>query len=443
MNNGWRRLSLMIVLAIVAVACANGQPSPTPEGSQPSGSSAPAASDAPSVASLPEGEVALTLWVEEGDSDGSVQYAQRLADAYRGEHPNVSIEVVSKDVDTLRQDFETASQAGAAPDLQWAGSEGIGPYAAADLILPLDSIVDRKKFMPAAADAITVDGTLWGAPISFGNQLMLYWNKGLAGDSAPANSDDWVAKAKELTTGERVGIAFNQNESFWLVPFLGGFGGSVFAADGVTPTLDTAAMRQALEFFYDLKFTEKVTPADADYRVADDLFREGKAAYGINGDWALDAYAAAPDAESPGLGDNLGVGPLPMLVGGQDPRPFIVGSFLIASKGVADNPDVEAYVADFMDFATNEENQVGLVEALGRLPASAAAIRNPVVTGDPLLAGMAEAGQRGVPQPTNPEMRCVFDAMDAGVRDLFGGSNEFAALSKAMQSSAQACIDRL
>ena len=442
MNIGRRLLSLLIALATAAAACSDGNTTPTPDGSQSIAREAPATSSAPTTSTLPDGDFALTLWIEQGDDD-TVQYVQGLADAYATEHPNVSFEVINKDVDTLREDFETASLAGDAPEVLLAGAEQIGPLTSADLILSLDSLVDRARFVPTAAAAITSEGTLWGAPVTFGNQLMLYWNKELAGDRAPADSDEWVAHAKELTTSDHVGIAFNQNESFWLVPFLGGFGGSVFDTDGTTPTLDTEAMRLALEFFYDLKFTDKVTPPDADYRVADELFREGAAAYSINGDWTLDAYAAAPDAAPPGLGDNLGVGPLPTLVGGGDPKPFIAGSFLMASKAVAADPDLQAYVADFLNFATSTENQVQLVEDLRRLPANAQAVADPVVTGDPLLAGAAEAAKKGVPQPANLEMRCVFDAMDTGVREMFGGSDDFEALSAAMQSSAEACTDRL
>ncbi len=40
-------------------------------------------------------------------------------------------------------------------------------------------------------------------------------------------SDAWIAAAKATQTGGKYGIAFNQTESFWLVPFLGGYGGSV------------------------------------------------------------------------------------------------------------------------------------------------------------------------------------------------------------------------
>ncbi len=100
-------------------------------------------------------------------------------------------------------------------------------------------------------------------------------------------------------------------------------------------------------------------------------------------------------------------------------------------------------MSDFLKFASNKENQVGIVETLKRLPGNAEAIEDPIVTGDPLLAGASEAAQKGVPQPTNLEMRCIFDAMNAGVRELFTGSDDFAGLSAAMQASAESCIAAL
>ena len=40
-------------------------------------------------------------------------------------------------------------------------------------------------------------------------------------------------------------------------------------------------------------------------------------------------------------------------------------------------------------------------------------------------------------------MRCVFDAMTEGMHTMFGGSDDFAAISAAMQSAAQTCISSL
>ncbi|HEV8490297.1 MAG TPA: extracellular solute-binding protein [Candidatus Limnocylindrales bacterium] len=424
----FRFASMFAGLAIVVAACGGAGTSPS--------ASQPAESVTPSEAAFPTANVALTLWTKEGEADGSLQFVQKLATDYNALHSNVTIEVVNKDVEALREDFQTASLAGEAPELLWTVADHIGPFTAADLILPLTDLIDRSKFVPAAADIVTVDGTLWGAPVSFGNQLMLYWNKDLAGADAPADSDAWVAKAKELTTGDQFGIVFNQTESFWLVPFLGGFGGRVFADDGVTPTLNTDAMKSALQFLYDLKYTDKVAPSEADYNVADGLFKDGKAPYIINGDWTLGAYADT-------FGDKLGVGPLPAMTGGEDPKPYIAGAFLMVSKAAADDADTKAVVTDFLWFATSTDNQVAMVTALKRLPGDADAIADPVVTGDDLLAGAAEAAQKGIPQPTNLEMRCVFDSMTAGVRDLFTGNSDVAGIANTMQSSAETCITQL
>jgi arabinogalactan oligomer/maltooligosaccharide transport system substrate-binding protein len=439
MTSTKRFAALLAAFAFVAAACGGGATT------APEATGTPEATVEATEVPFPTGDFALTLWTKEGEGDGSLQYVQSLTDAFTALHSNVTFEVVNKDVEGLREDFQTTALGGDAPELLWTVGDHVGPFTASDpaLILPLDDMVDKSTFVPAAADVVTVDGTLWGAPVSFGNQLMLYWNKDIAGDEAPEDSDAWVAAAKTYTSGDSFGIVFNQTESFWLVPFLGGFGGSVFADDGVTPTLNTDAMTGALQFLYDLKYTDKVTPAEADYNVADALFKDGKAAYIINGDWTLGAYAAASDAETPGLGDKLGVGPLPMITGYEDPHPYIAGSFLMASAAVGDDPDLKTVVSEFMKFATSTEQQLGIVETLKRLPGNAEAIADPAVTGDPLLAGAAEAAQKGVPQPTNLEMRCIFDSMNAGVRDLFTGNSDVAGIAETMQTTAETCISQL
>lgn len=420
-------------LAIVVGAC-GGAATEAPATPAPGDTPAPATE--PPAAEYPTGDFSILLWTKEGEADGSFQYVKSVTDAYTALHPNVVFEVVNKDVEALREDFQTASLAGDAPEVLWTVADHVGPFTAADLILPLDDMVDKASYVPAAAEIVTANGTLWGAPTSFGNQLMLFWDKTQYGDTAPADSDAWVEAAKGLTGDGKYGIVFNQTESFWLVPFLGGFGGSVFAEDGVTPTLNTDAMKNALQFMYDLKYTDKVMPAEADYNVADGLFKDGAAASIINGDWTLGAYAEA-------LGDKLGVGPLPKMTGYDYPKPYIAGTFLMASKAVGDDADLKFIVSDFMKFATSTENQVAMVEALKRLPGNAVAIEDPIVTGDALLAGAAEAAKLGVPQPTNLEMRCVFDSMTAGVRDMFTGNSDIAGIAATMQSSAEACIAAL
>jgi arabinogalactan oligomer/maltooligosaccharide transport system substrate-binding protein len=438
MKHTTKLVTALGALAIVVAACGGGAstaPSTAPS-TEPGASATPAASEA----AYPTGDIKILYWTKEGADQ--FKFVQDQAAAYTALHPNVTFEVVNKNVETLREDFQTASLAGEGPDLLWTVSDHVGVFTAADLIQPVDSIITAANYVPGAVEAVTADGKLWGVPISFGNQLMLYYNKSMAGDTAPADSDAWIASAKTLTDSAagKYGIVFNQTESFWLVPFLGGYGGSVYAADGTTPTLNTDAMKSALQFMYDLKYTDKVMPAEADYDVANGLFKDGKSAYIINGDWALGEYAAATDAETPGLGDNLGLAPIPQITGADWPAPYVAGAFFMLPKALADNADKQFVVSDFVNWATADPQQQEMVKAYKRLPGNATTFASPIVTGDPLLKIAADAAAKGVGTPTQLSMRCIFDSMTAGVRDMYTGNSDVAGIAATMQTSAETCI---
>jgi len=435
MTRTFRLLPILVIAMLVLAACGGGEigadDSEEPAASQAAGSEGAA----PSAAAFPEGDVAIELWTKEGDPQ--IAYVEALAEAYSEEHPNVTISVVNKDVEVLREDLvNTALSPEAAPELVWTVADHVGPFTSAGVIQELDGQIDTSSYEEGALSAVQVDGTTWGIPISNGNQLMLYYNKSLIGDEAPADTDALIAAAQENTGDGSYGLVFNETESFWLTPWLAGFGSSVFAEDGTTPTLDTPEMQAALEFLYDLKYTEQVMPTEADYTIASDLFTSGSAAMIVNGDWELGNYGDQ-------LGDNLGVAPLPTVSStGQDPAPYTAGAFYMVPTAV--EGDALTVVLDFMAWSTNTENQIQMVEELRRLPANAEALADPIVTDDALLAGAAEAVTKGIPQPTNVEMRCVFDAMNTGVRDVLGaGNDDFAAVTAAMQSAAENCVATL
>ena len=407
----------------------------TPAPATPEPTMAPATPE-PTMA-FPAGDIKILFWTKEGDP--SLAFVQKLTAGYTAVHPNVSFEVVNKDVEKLREEFQSTSLAGNPPDLLWTVSDHVGPFTAADLILPLDGLVDTAGYVPNTVQAVSADGKLWGVPISNGNQLMLYWNKALAGATAPADTAAMVEIAKKNTDAAagKYGLVFNQTESFWLAPILGGFGGSVFDADGKTPTLDTDAMKGALKLMHDWKYTDKIMPNEADYNGADGLFKAGNAAFIINGDWAMADYSGNAVVG----GDNLGVAPIPQITGQDWPKPYTAGAFFMVAKKVGESADKQTVILDFMKWATAKDQQVDMVKVLQRLPANAEALADPIVTGNVLLAGAAEAVQKGVPQPTNIEMRCVFDSMTTGVRDLFAkAASDPVAIAAAMQKSAAAGV---
>ena len=157
----------------------------------------------------------------------------------------------------------------------------------------------------------------------------------------------------------------------------------------------------------------------------------------VNGDWTLDGYAAAKDDATAASATTWASVRCRRSTGYEDPHPYIAGTFLMASKAVGDDPDLKTVVVgDFMKFATAKEQQIDLVKTLRRLPGNAEAIAD--LDRDqrhPARPVPRRPPSCGVPQPTNLEMRCVFDSMTAGVRDLFTGNADVAGIAATMQTS--------
>lgn len=424
---------LVLILTLIA-ACGGGggaaQPAKEASGSQPAAATqekeaAPAASG---------GAVKITMWTKEGEADGALQFSKALADDFAKANPGMTVEVVKKkDVEELREDFQTSALAGSSPDLLWTVNDHAGPFTAAELIQPVDGMFDLGQFVPGAVEAVKLDGKTWGVPISSGNHLMLIYNKSLI-DKAPANTDELIAKGKELA-GKTIPLVFNQTEAFWLVPWLGGFKGKVFGDDDKTPTLNTPEMVATLKFLHDIKFTDKIIPPESDYNTADTLFKEGKAAMIINGDWSLGAYSEA-------LGDKLGVARIPQVSAtGEWPKPYTAGTyFMIPAK--VEGAKLDAVKA-FINYVISKDVQLRQVKELKRLPALQAALEDPSVGSDPILKASVDELQAGTGMPAVLEMRCNWDAMKPELQAVLADKKSPEDAAKAMQDAAENCIKTL
>jgi arabinogalactan oligomer/maltooligosaccharide transport system substrate-binding protein len=427
----------MTVVALVLAACASASPSASEE---PSESTAPSESQS----TFPTGDITIELWHKEGDLQ--LPAIEALTEAYTALHPNVTFTLVNKEVggtEAMREDMvNTALSPDAQPELVWTVLDHVGPFVEAGVIQPMDDLFDASVLAEAAqgsgtfTDPLTGESHVWVAPLSIGNQLMLYYDKSVIGDEPPADTDALIELAHEYTSApDSYGILYRLDESFWLVPWIGGFGGEVFAEDGVTPNLDSDEMKAALQFMYDMKFTEQLLPTECDYNCMNDGFKNGIAPMIINGDWALGEYSGV-------FGDDLGVAPIPQVTAtGLYPAPYIGGVYYMVPSSV--EGDTLTVVKDFINFTLSTEQQVALTESLQRLPANAEALADPVVTDNPALQGAGEAVAKGTPQPINVEMRCIFDAMNTGIRAVHAGESDIDTVAADMQAAAENCIAAL
>ena len=194
-------------------------------------------------------------------------------------------------------------------------------------------------------------------------------------------------------------------------------------------------MIQALKFVQDLKFIDKITPADCDYSCADTLFVDGKAAMIINGDWSVGRYKEA-------LGDSLVVATLPKIEKtGQQMAPMVSGKYIFFNRRLKNSKLAAA--KKFAEFIVSPDIQEFWLVKSQRLPALKSMMDRPVVQNDKLTMDTLKAMQFGQPMPMAVEMRAIWDAMRPSLQKVMSGRMEPKDAAQAMQKRAETKIKEM
>ena len=417
---------MILVLLLAGCAPASLRVTPTPPPTT-------AISPLPAPLGTPAGPITLTYWEE--DNDAADVLLDELAAAFMQANPGITIQRVHFGYDDLRNQFRAAALfTGEPPDIVRAPGEFTGPFAELHIVKPAQELVASgalDAFLPGALAGATLNDQVWGVPDNFGGHLMLLYNKALVGQ-APANSDAWVSQLKTLTDPAKgqYGLVFDTSESYWLIPWLSGFGGWPLDAQD-RPALDTAEMVEALWFLHDLKFEDRVMPEKTDYQSAFDLFSQGKAAYTVDGMWNLAKYA--------GLGVDLGIALLPRIdKTKQLPAPMGTGRYWFVEKDVAG--DKLSAAAKFVEYMTSAPVQQQWVTKMRRLPSSKQALTSTAITSDPTLSAAVEQMRvaRGVPPVL--EMTCAWRGMDAYFGKVMNNEMSPDDVPAKMQAEADSCV---
>src|SRR3954467_11273027 len=292
------RLSALLLFCLLA-ACSPAPAPSTPVPATPARTSAsvvptaaPPATAAPAITNIPAPTPppsALILWVvAEGPRLDAIK--QLVADLRRP--GDVEVVVVGKSASGLVTDIRSDALAGLPPpDLVWSSTEDLGFLQREGMLQPADDGLKANAFLPAVIEGATLDGQRWGTPLAAQGALLLLYNRALVAQP-PRTTDELIVQSRARDRGDTYGLVAGWAEPRWLLAWLTGFGGAPLSADG-QPTLDTPQMLSALNLLKELRIAGPPTPST--YESGVKLFRQGRVAFALDGDWQLDHYRVYSD----------------------------------------------------------------------------------------------------------------------------------------------------
>jgi maltose-binding protein MalE len=375
--------------------------------------------------------IRLTIWHQDRIDVRII--LQRQLDRFMQLHPEVRVEQLFKETEELRSGFIIAALAGQGPEIVYGPSDQVGPFEVMHIILPMEDLFPKEWLAKYDSLGLTwYKGHLYQVADKLGNHLTLVYNKKLV-PVPPTTDEELVSIGKALTADlngdgktDRYGLTWNYTEPYFFIPFMTGFGGWIMD-DAGNPTLDNRGTIDGLKFIKRLRDVEKIIPNEADYNVADILFKDGNAGMIINGDWSWAGYINA--------GLDIGVAPLPRIT-----STGLWCAPMVSPKGFSLNVNIseekKEWALELIRYLMSEENQMEATRELFTMPtlkrvqASQFAQENEIVRNSHLQI------ERGRPLPVVPEVRAVWDAMRPSYQAVLAGTKTPEQAAKEMQAMA-------
>lgn len=305
--------------------------------------------------------------------------------------------------------------AGEAGDIIVVAHDWLGELVQSGVVAPID-LPNASEYEEVALDAMTVEGQLYGVPISV-ESLGLFRNTELVPDQVT----DWnelVTLGEGLLADGSVDVAVAVQNSpdpdvFHNYPLQTMYGSYIFGTDD-EGTYDPSDLGIATDagFEYAAAWEQwnetGIIDATLDPDTAKQAFTEGRAAFYITGPWFLG------DVRDSGV--PYAIDPFPSLDGTQG-APFVGVQGIVVNSFSENLLVAQAFTTDFM---ATQEAQAQLFELSGRAPAHSAATVDAAAS-DPDIQGLADAASAGQPLPAIPEMAAVWGNFANGYKLILSG----------------------
>lgn len=368
----------------------------------------------------------LTVWV---DSE-RVDALKGAAEAYT-EETGVEVDIVGKDVSTIKDDFIQQVPTGEGPDITMGAHDWLGELSTNGVVAPLELGDSAGDYLDVAINAATYEGTVYMLPYAVENIAVLR-NADLVPEAA-TSFDDMIAKGQAAGLDKPFVVEQGaEGNPYHLYPFQTAFGAPVFGSndEGYDPTDLQLGNEGGVAFAQWLGTQGKNGAAnfntDIDGDIAKQAFLDGTAAFWLTGPWNV---GAAIDG-----GVNVAIDPVPSPTGD-------IASPFAGVKGFFVSSESENKVAanDFLvNYIGTEDVQLDLFEAGNILPALSAAAET--ASSDPIIEGFATVGADAVPMPAIPAMGSVWQYWGIAEADIINGADPVATWSK-LATDVQAAID--
>lgn len=368
----------------------------------------------------------LTVWVDAERVDA----VQPAADAY-SEEKGVEVEIVGKDVATIKDDFIQQVPTGEGPDITMGAHDWLGELSTNGVVAPLELGDSAGDYLDVAINAATYEGTVYMLPYAVENIAILR-NADLVPEAA-TSFDDMIAKGQAAGLDKPFVVEQGaEGNPYHLYPFQTAFGAPVFGTndEGYDPTDLQLGNEGGIEFANWLGSQGKNGAGnfntDIDGDIAKQAFLDGTAAFWLTGPWNV---GAAVDG-----GINVAIDTIPSPTG-EPASPFAgVKGFFVSSES-----DNKVAANDFLvNYIGTEEVQLDLFEAGSILPALSSAAET--ASSDPIIEGFAAVGAEAVPMPAIPAMGSVWQYWGIAEASIINGEDPVATWEK-LAADVQAAID--
>ena len=208
---------LIAATAIIVGACGDGGATTAPASAEPGATQA--ASAEPGATTAPELEGSISFLHKYSDPRYA-PYFEAVVAAYMAEHPKVQVEIQAESDQGVKDKLRVLAASNTLPDVyfSWAG-DFTKKFVRGNLAKDLTGDVTgewTERFTPAALEAYTYDGKLYGVPITLDAKYMVYNTKLFAdnGVAVPTTLEELLATCDTFEAKGIEPIAFG-NQFGW------------------------------------------------------------------------------------------------------------------------------------------------------------------------------------------------------------------------------------